>query len=164
VVFCKPAALCALSSLQTLAVSFIPMPSLAALAQLPKLHSCVLKQAQPVSSSQCLALSRCRHVQELSLSSVQWADVPALAPLTGLTQLSLQVCVVCSEQAACGCGCMLICIVHKQQRARYTSSSRSSPCHCKSSTSPAAVCLQHQWLLPYVWCLHMHRPQHRGLW
>lgn len=91
VVFCKPAALCALSSLQALSVSFIPMPSVAALSHLPQLGSLVLRQAQPVSSSQCLALARCRRLRDLSLSSVLWADMPNLAPLTGLTKLAVQV-------------------------------------------------------------------------
>lgn len=91
VVFCQPAALRALSSLQTLSVSLIPMHSLAALAQLRQLDSLVLRQAQPVSSSQCLALARCSHLRDLSISSVQWGDIAYLAPLTGLTTLSVQV-------------------------------------------------------------------------
>lgn len=141
VVFCKPAALCALSSLRTLAVSFIPMPSLAALAQLPQLHSCVLKQAQPVSSSQCLALARCRHVQELSLSSVQWADVPALAPLTGLTKLAVQVCVVFG---LAGLSAAFVMLQHTCCACVSCTTSSSSPCQCTSSSVPAVV-RWHQW-------------------
>jgi hypothetical protein len=90
-VFCKPAALRALSALQTLSVSLIPMASLAALASLAQLDSLVLRQAQPVSSAQCLALAACRHLADLTLSSVQWADMSHLAPLTQLTRLSVQV-------------------------------------------------------------------------
>lgn len=96
--FCKPAALRALSSLHQLSVSLIPMPSLAALAHLPVLDSLVLRQAQPVSSGQCLALARCKHLRGLTVSSLAWPDVAHLAPLTGLTELSLQVCMFGGSQ------------------------------------------------------------------
>jgi hypothetical protein len=109
VVFCKPTALRALGSLQALSVSFIPMPSLAALSHLPQLDSLVLRQAQPVSSSQCLALARCRHLQDLSLSSMLLADMPSLAPLTGLTKLAVQVgwarCWCKGKVGGVGCWC-----------------------------------------------------------
>lgn len=91
VVFCRPSALAALTGLQRLAVSLIPMPSLAALNKLPFLHSLVLQQAQPLARSQCSSLARCQGLSSLSLSSVQWADLVQLAPLTSLSALSVQV-------------------------------------------------------------------------
>lgn len=106
--FCQPAALRALSSLQTLSVSLIPMPSLAALAQLPQLDSLVLRQAQPVSSNQCLALARCQHLRDLALSSVQWGDISYLAPLTGLTTLSVQVGVCAAQLGFETCGAAVL--------------------------------------------------------
>jgi hypothetical protein len=91
VVFCKPAALAALSSLRSLAVSLIPMPSLAALSRLPHLTSLALQQAQPLGSGQCSSLARCMGLRDLSLCRLQWADLPQLAALTRLTALAVQV-------------------------------------------------------------------------
>jgi hypothetical protein len=75
--------LAALSNLQQLSVSLVPMPSLVGLQQLPNLHSLVLSQVQPLTSYQCSTLARCQQLRNISLSSLQWSDIAELALLTG---------------------------------------------------------------------------------
>lgn len=72
-------------------MSLVPVPCLACLRQLGQLRYLSLQQALPVTGAQCISLAGCQQLHVLSLSSVQWADVPKLAPLSGLQGLSLQI-------------------------------------------------------------------------
>ncbi|KAF6259153.1 hypothetical protein COO60DRAFT_1626189 [Scenedesmus sp. NREL 46B-D3] len=91
VLFCGPKALARFTSLTCLSVGLVPMPCLTSLAQLPQLQQLSLQQSQPVSHPQCLSLASCQRLHSLALSSMQWADVPKLAPLTSLRSLSVQI-------------------------------------------------------------------------
>lgn len=89
--FCGPAALVRLCSLVRLSVALVPVPCLTCLQQLDQLRHLSLQQAQPLTGAQCVCLAGCQQLHSLSLSSIQWADVPKLAPLSGLQGLSLQI-------------------------------------------------------------------------
>ncbi|WIA08031.1 hypothetical protein OEZ85_007501 [Tetradesmus obliquus] len=91
VVFCGPRALCRFSSLVRMRVSLVPVPCLTSLAALPQLCQLTLQQSQPVSGPQCNSLASCRQLHSLALSSVQWADIQKLAPLTNLRSLAVQI-------------------------------------------------------------------------
>eukprot|EP00878_Enallax_costatus_P039016 GHUV01044523.1.p1 GENE.GHUV01044523.1~~GHUV01044523.1.p1 ORF type:complete len:400 (+),score=85.58 GHUV01044523.1:696-1895(+) len=88
--FCSPKALASLRSLVNLSVSLVPFPCLSSLQQLQELINLNLNQPQPLTATQCSTLAACQQLRSLSLGSIQWADIPKLAPMCQLHHLSLQ--------------------------------------------------------------------------
>lgn len=88
--FCSPKALASLRSLVNLSVTLVPFPCLTSLQQLHTLTQLTLQQPQPLTTAQCSSLATCQQLRSLNLGSIQWADIPKLAPMGQLQHLSLQ--------------------------------------------------------------------------